>query len=106
MEHVDKLFISYPSEPFQQAVVWPTTYTQPQTTIQSTPHLLMPPITAAQTMQPPPLAPLLLSASDYLSAGTTLHQVHFHSKREKIIAVQTDPWKKSNENNIIFFWFF
>lgn len=72
---LDKFLLSYPSEPFQQAVVWPTTYTQPQTTIQPAPHLLMPPITAAPSMQPPPLAPLLLSASDYLSAGTTLHQV-------------------------------
>lgn len=72
---LDKFLISYPSEPFQQAVVWPTTYTQPQTTIQPTQHLIMPPITAAQSMQPPPLAPLLFSTSDYLTAGATLHQV-------------------------------
>lgn len=65
----DKFFISYPAEPFQQAVVWPT-YTQPQTTIQAAPHLLMPPMATAQ---PPP--PLLLGASDYLSSNTTLHQV-------------------------------
>lgn len=68
----DKFFISYSSEPFQQAVVWPT-YTQPQTTIQTAPHLLMPPMAA----QPPPLAPLLLGTSDYLSASTTLHQVNW-----------------------------
>lgn len=67
----DNFFISYPAEPFQQAVVWPTTYTQPQTTIQAAPHLLMPPMAAAQ----PPPPPLLLGTSDYLSSNTTLHQV-------------------------------
>lgn len=73
---LDKFFINCPtylSEPFQQAVVWPNSYTQPQTTLQSTPHLLMP--TLPQQMQPPPLAPLLLGTSEYLSASATLHQV-------------------------------
>lgn len=73
---LDKLFLSYPSEPFQQAVVWPT-YTQPQTTMQATPHLLMPPLAAAQ---PPP--PLLLGASDYLASNTTLHQVSLNINKK------------------------
>lgn len=74
---LDKFFIS--TEPFQhhqQAVVWPTTYTQPQTAIQTAQHLLMPPMATAQTMQTPSLAPLLLGTPDYLSASTTLHQVN------------------------------
>lgn len=74
---LDNFFIL--TEPFQhhqqQTVVWPTTYTQPQTAIQAAPHLLMPPIAAAQTMQASSLTPLLLGAPDYLSASTTLHQV-------------------------------
>lgn len=78
------MFFAYPSEPFQQAVVWPATYTQPQTTIHTAPHLLMPPVAPpmqSHTMQPQSIAPLLIGASDYLAAGTTLHasvntQVH------------------------------
>ncbi|XP_031635992.1 protein winged eye isoform X3 [Contarinia nasturtii] len=98
---IDKLLISYPSEPFQQAVVWPTTYTQPQTTIQSTPHLIMPPITAAPSIQqPPPLAPLLFSASDYLSAGTTLHQhTQTHSTRLVAVASNDNTNKRKSSHN-------
>ncbi|XP_055326828.1 protein winged eye isoform X6 [Sitodiplosis mosellana] len=99
---LDKLLISYPSEPFQQAVVWPATYTQPQTTIQPTQHLLMPPITAAPSMQPPPLAPLLFSASDYLSAGTTLHQhTQTHSTRLVALASDSSNKRKTSHNPTI-----
>lgn len=38
-------------------------------------------------MQPPPLAPLLLNASDYLS-GATLHQVIVKKKKENPIEMQ------------------
>lgn len=63
------MYISYP-EPFQQAVVWPSYPQQLQT-----PHLLMPPMAPlAQQMQPPPLTPIQLLGTDYLS-GATLHQV-------------------------------
>lgn len=56
-------------EPFQQqAVVWPTAYQQA-----AAQQLLMPPL--QQSLQPPPLAPLMLQGSDYLTASTTLHQV-------------------------------
>lgn len=80
LNDLDKLFISYPSEPFQQAVIWPT-YTQPQTTLQA-PHMLMPSLPASQLPPPPPpLAPFVLGA-DYLAASTTLHQVSI--LREKL----------------------
>uniref|UniRef100_A0A182J8R4 Uncharacterized protein n=1 Tax=Anopheles atroparvus TaxID=41427 RepID=A0A182J8R4_ANOAO len=69
-------------EPFQQAVVWPS-YPQSTAAMQP-PHLLLPQL-PQQQLQPPPLAPLQVLNSDYLStASTTLHQQHtqtHHSTR-------------------------
>lgn len=79
-------------EPFQQAVVWPT-YTQPQTTVSATPHLLMPPLTTHQ-MHPPPLAPLLLGSSDYLAASTTMHQ---QTQSTRLVALSSEG-KRSKES--------
>jgi hypothetical protein len=64
------MYISY-VEPYQpQALVWP------YQAAASMPHLqLLPPLTQQQ-LQPPPLAPLQILGSDYLTtASTTLHQV-------------------------------
>lgn len=72
------------TEPYQQAVVWPT-YSQTQTTLPSAQHLLMPPLTAHQ-IQPPPLAPLLLGSSDYL-ASATMHQ---HTQSTRLVALASD----------------
>ncbi|XP_055643435.1 protein winged eye isoform X3 [Toxorhynchites rutilus septentrionalis] len=69
---LDKIYISC-VEPFQQAVVWPS-YPQSAATLQP-PHLLLPQI-PQQQLQPPPLAPLQMLSSDYLTtaSSTTLHQ--------------------------------
>lgn len=78
---LDKINISC-AEPntFQQAVVWPS-YSQSSGASGSyqPPHLLLPSMqqTMQQSLQPPPLAPLQLMGSDYLTASTTLHQVNY-----------------------------
>ncbi|XP_053671243.1 protein winged eye [Anopheles nili] len=78
---LDKIYISC-IEPFQQAVVWPS-YPQSSAALQSS-HLLLPQLPPTQ-LQPPPLAPLQMVSSDYLTtASTTLHQQHtqtHHSTR-------------------------
>lgn len=95
----DKLFISYPSEPFQQAVIWPT-YSQPQTTLQAQ-HMLMPSLTASQLPPPPPLAPFVLGA-DYLAASTTLHQVR--QSDWPVCRLAAWPWIRHFHS--FFFFFF
>lgn len=67
------LCMSYATEPFQPAVVWPQ-YTQATAAYTSQPSQLMLPPQMSQALQPPPLAPLQLLGPDYL-ASATLHQV-------------------------------
>ncbi|XP_055548947.1 protein winged eye isoform X3 [Wyeomyia smithii] len=96
---LDKIYISC-VEPFQQTVVWPS-YPQTTTAIQP-PHLLLPQITQQQ-LQPPPLAPLQMLSSDYLTtaSSTTLHQQQHtqthHSTR--YVAVTSDGNKRSSGSN-------
>lgn len=74
------------AEPYQQAVVWPT-YTQPHTSLPSAQHLILPSLTTHQ-IQPPPLAPLLLGSSDYLTASTTMH--HQQTQSTRLVALSSD----------------
>ncbi|XP_053696317.1 protein winged eye isoform X2 [Sabethes cyaneus] len=96
---LDKIYISC-VEPFQQTVVWPS-YPQTTAAIQP-PHLLLPQITQQQ-LQPPPLAPLQMLSSDYLTtaSSTTLHQQQHtqthHSTR--YVALTSDGNKRSSGNN-------
>ncbi|XP_052903355.1 protein winged eye [Anopheles moucheti] len=92
---LDKIYISC-IEPFQQAVVWPS-YPQSTASLQS-PHLLLPQL-PPQQLQPPPLAPLQMLSSDYLStASTTLHQQHtqtHHSTRYLALTSESNGKRSS-----------
>uniref|UniRef100_A0A182RDB4 BAH domain-containing protein n=1 Tax=Anopheles funestus TaxID=62324 RepID=A0A182RDB4_ANOFN len=83
-------------EPFQQAVVWPS-YPQSTASLQSQ-HLLLPQL-PPQQLQPPPLAPLQMLSSDYLStASTTLHQQHtqtHHSTRYLALTSESNGKRSS-----------
>ncbi|KAJ6629261.1 Protein winged eye [Pseudolycoriella hygida] len=80
-------------EPFQQAVVWPSYSQQLQT-----PHLLMPPMAPlTQQMQPPPLTPIQLLGTDYLS-GATLHQ-HTQTHSTRLVALTSDNKRKSCQSS-------
>ncbi|XP_055605343.1 protein winged eye-like isoform X3 [Uranotaenia lowii] len=97
----DKIFISC-VEPFPQTVVWPT-YPQTAAAIQP-PHLLLPQIAQTQQLQPPPLAPLQMLGTDYLTtaSSTTLHQQQHtqthHSTR--YLALASDNSKRTNVTTI------
>ncbi|XP_053667558.1 protein winged eye [Anopheles marshallii] len=92
---LDKIYISC-IEPFQQAVVWPS-YPQSTASLQSQ-HLLLPQL-PPQQLQPPPLAPLQMLSSDYLStASTTLHQQHtqtHHSTRYLALTSESNGKRSS-----------
>ncbi|KFB36165.1 phd finger transcription factor [Anopheles sinensis] len=93
---IDKIYISC-IEPFQQALVWPS-YQQSAAAMQP-PHLLLPQL-PQQQLQPPPLAPLQVLNSDYLStASTTLHQQHtqtHHSTRYLALTSSDSSGKRSS----------
>ncbi|XP_058130076.1 protein winged eye [Anopheles ziemanni] len=91
---LDKIYISC-IEPFQQALVWPS-YPQSAAAMQP-PHLLLPQL-PQQQLQPPPLAPLQVLNSDYLSS-TTLHQQHtqtHHSTRYLALTSSDSSGKRSS----------
>uniref|UniRef100_A0A336LME2 CSON001304 protein n=1 Tax=Culicoides sonorensis TaxID=179676 RepID=A0A336LME2_CULSO len=85
------LCMSYATEPYQPAVVWPQ-YTQATAAFTSQPSQLMLP-QMSQAIQPPPLAPLQLLGPDYL-ASATLHQ-HTQTQHTRLVALTADGKRKT-----------